>query len=43
MQISAPPDAERDELQRDCFFGQRCRYFRGAFTAVEVKLGSGDF
>jgi hypothetical protein len=38
MQILAPPDEAKDTLQKDCFFGQGCLFFTGAFVALEGQL-----
>jgi hypothetical protein len=38
MQIMAPPDAVRPQVQRACFFRQGCVYFTGAFHALEGCL-----
>ena len=40
MQILGAPDEERHALQRDCFFGQGCLFFTGAFVALESEASA---
>jgi hypothetical protein len=41
MQILAPSDDARENLQKDCFFSQGCLFFTGAFITLEDRLGKG--
>ncbi len=38
MRILAPPNIEKNSLQRDCFFSQGCLFFTGAFASLEGRL-----
>jgi hypothetical protein len=38
MRVLARPDEGKNTLQRDCFFGQGCLFFGGAFEALERYL-----
>lgn len=38
MQIVAAPNEEREALQRDILYGEGCRFFSGAFNALERQL-----
>ena len=38
MQLLAPPNEEKNSLQRDVFYGKGCLYFGGAFEALERVL-----
>ncbi len=38
MRILAPPDEQRENVQRDVFFSHGCLFFTGAFQALEGPL-----
>lgn len=40
MRILAPPDENKESLQRDWFFSHGCLFFTGAFDALESQLST---